>query len=399
MKILVIAPNPFFIDRGFSVRVYDQISELQKKGHKVVVTTYNSGRNISGINIRRIPNLPGYGAEDLGAKFSRLYLNLFLFFISFITTIKFKPDIIHAHLHEGALIGIIISRFMKIPVILDAQGSLTGELKDRGTIKNILLLKIIRKLENFIVHNVNFIIVSSLTMNKILKNNFGVSEENIQFLPDGVNTEMFNINKVSKLNKKYLSLPQNKKIVVYLGILHEYYGTDCLLEAIQYITSRRDDIHFLILGYPNVEKYKKIAESLNIAKNITFCGRIEYTSIPEYLKLADIAVAPKLGGTEANLKLEHYMACGLPVVCFDTIMNREVLGNLGIYAELGNPEALGEKILTTLQRDDLKELGIKLRKRVEEKFALNITANNLLSIYYSTINSFNKLKNKKRKKL
>src|ERR1700756_657924 len=139
----------------------------------------------------------------------------------------------------------------------------------------------------------------------------------------------------------------NKKIVVYLGLLTEYQGVDLLLKVIKSIVEKRDDVHFLIMGYPNVEKYKKISEDLNISQYITFTGRVSYWEIYNYLALGTIAVSPKFleSGGEGNIKVYNYIAAGLPSVVFDYMVNREILGDLGIYARPKDPISLEDCII------------------------------------------------------
>jgi len=77
---------------------------------------------------------------------------------------------------------------------------------------------------------------------------------------------------------------------------------------------------------------------------VTFTGRVDYDRAGEYLGLGDIAVSAKLSTTEANGKLYNYMACGLPSVVFDSAVNREILGDHGNYARLGDASALAAEI-------------------------------------------------------
>ena len=57
-KVLMIAPTPFFADRGCHVKIFEEIKAFSKRGIKVVLTTYHIGRNIDGIDIRRIFRIP-----------------------------------------------------------------------------------------------------------------------------------------------------------------------------------------------------------------------------------------------------------------------------------------------------------------------------------------------------
>ena len=59
MNILLIAPHPFFAERGTPIAVKLMIETLCEFGHKVDLLTYHEGSNISvsGLTINRIPNM------------------------------------------------------------------------------------------------------------------------------------------------------------------------------------------------------------------------------------------------------------------------------------------------------------------------------------------------------
>ena len=163
-------------------------------------------------------------------------------------------------------------------------------------------------------------------------------------------------------------MEENKKVVIYTGLLNEYQGIDLLLDAIKEICRNRRDVHFLIIGYPDEEYYKKKADELRIKEFVTFTGKIAYSKIFEYLSLADVAVSPKLPRAgEANLKLYTYMATGLPIVVFDHEVNREILGDLGVYATYNDYKSLALKIVNLLDNEMLmNRLKEKLRENALE---------------------------------
>ena len=117
------------------------------------------------------------------------------------------------------------------------------------------------------------------------------------------------------------------------------------------------------MGYPDVERYREMAVRLDIAGNATFTGRIDYREAPRYLCLGDIAVSAKLSKTEANGKVYNYIAAGLPTVCFDTPVNREILGDSGIYAKFGDKGSLSDAIVDILSDPEkLEMLKMAIRK-------------------------------------
>jgi len=90
----------------------------------------------------------------------------------------------------------------------------------------------------------------------------------------------------------------------------------------------------------------------------------------------------KLSKTEANGKLFGYMAAGLPSIVFDTLTNREILGDTGIYAKYNNKESFIEKALYLLNNDEeVKRIGAATRARVLKNFTWDKTSVKYLQIY------------------
>ena len=385
----MIAPTPFFSDRGCHVRIYEEAANLSLVGNNVTICTYHIGEDIPGIDIRRIINVPWYNKLSAGPSFHKIYLDFLLLLKSILVTYRIKPDVIHAHLNEGALIGKICGCLFGIPMVFDIQGEFTSEVRAHKFMRDYPFLhKVISRfaplLEKLSYKTANALLVNSNFMSNRLQKNPGIRKESIFVVPDAAGLpSTVSFNEVESLRKR-LNLPTKKKIVVYLGLLTEYQGVNLLLNVIKSMSEKRDDVHFLIMGYPDEEKYKKISENLNISQYITFTGRIPYCDIYKYLALGTIAVSPKLldVGGEANIKIYNYIVAGLPSVAFDYLVNREILGDLGIYARPGDPISL-ESAITKLLDDDEFRLSIaeKLKAIEIEKYGWRDSTIKLLQAY------------------
>ncbi len=366
MKILMIAPTPFFSDRGCHVRILEEIKTLQELNHQVTLVTYHLGKEVKNINTVRTIEIPWYKKTEAGASYHKLYLDILLILKTIECIIKEKPDIIHAHLHEGASIALAAKTILlnKTPLLLDSQGSLTKEMQDHGYLKNKAIYTLFKLIERFIEKNVTVKISSTSTP---------------QYMPllDAVDINKF---KKKKSNlKEELNLP-NHPLIVYLGVLDKYQGIDLLLETIALVT-KEIKVHFLIMGYPKVEYYKKLAKKLNVEEYVTFTGRINYDLAPEYLSLGDIAISLKLSETEANGKVYNYMACSLPTIVIDNKTNREIGEGTLKYVQ-ANKEAIKETIITLLKDQKLaKELGKNAREQVIKKHSWEKRGKQLEEIY------------------
>ena len=389
LKVLMIAPTPFFADRGCHVKILEEIKTLSKRNIKITLVTYHIGRDMEGIDTYRIINIPWYKKLDAGPSIHKYYLDLLLAAKALKVALKTKPDIIHAHLHEGVFIGRIVQFFTRKPLVADYQGSMIGEMLDHGFVKKgSLSYKFNRWLENTVNKWPQKIIFSSSQAKEFFLNNFNVDTGKVISFTEGTNTDDFHPGyDVSNLRNE-LKLPSGKKIVIYLGVLTKYQGIDILISSIRSVREKCPDVHFLIVGYPNVKYYKNMAKELNISSSITFTGKVSHQDAPKYLCLGDIGVSLKLSQTEANGKLFGYMAVGLPCVVFDTKTNKEILGDTGIYAKYGDRNSFIQKLIYLLQNEKaLKKYGQLSRKRVLDNYTWDKTFSNFIPIYKQLIES------------
>ena len=78
LKILMIAPTPYFSDRGCHVRIYEEARALRAIGHDVRIVTYHIGRDMEDISTERIVKIPWYKKLSAGPSWHKLYLDLLL---------------------------------------------------------------------------------------------------------------------------------------------------------------------------------------------------------------------------------------------------------------------------------------------------------------------------------
>jgi len=331
MKILMLAPTPYFSDRGCHVRIYEEARALLSLGHQVHIVTYHLGRDVGDIPVSRIPSIPWYRKTSAGPSWHKPYLDLLLLFRALRVSRTYRPDVIHAHLHEGAFLAALGKRFFRAPVLFDCQGSLTGELLDhRFMRRGGLLHRIFAALERWITRRADCVVTSSTQTAEAIREEFPDLAERVVPLIDAVDTEAFSVEARDQKLFEQLQLPEGKRILVYLGAMTEYQGVGMFLEGLRCLKASRDDFHALLMGYPEAE-YRERARQMGLDDVTTFTGKIDYAQAARYLNLGDVAVSLKTSATEANGKLLNYMACGLPCVVLDTPVNRELLGREGVY--------------------------------------------------------------------
>ncbi|HLC94877.1 MAG TPA: glycosyltransferase family 4 protein, partial [Patescibacteria group bacterium] len=226
MNILVIAPTPFFADRGTHIRILEEALALEKRGHRITIATYHIGAPLpeylhTKIDVRRIRRLLfWYKKLEAGPDWQKIILDVMLIRKVFHLARTGKPDILHGHLHEGVLIGWIVQKLLfwrKMKLVADFHGSLTKEMVSHQYLRTMGLHKIFLLIERFI-NNLGDVAVASSWDNASDIN--AVRTKNVaQILLDGTRLSMFEALPPSVDIRATYHIPENKVLVTYTGAL------------------------------------------------------------------------------------------------------------------------------------------------------------------------------------
>lgn len=383
----MIAPTSFFSDYGCHVRILEEMRGLQERGYQVIVCTYHNGSAVPGLTIRRSLGPPGPRRAVVGSSRHKLYLDAALSLRTLAAALTFRPHIIHAHLHEGAIIGGVLARLLRRPLLFDYQGSLTAEMIDHGFLRRGSLAHgPTRVLEGLANRAADAIVTSTSNAAALLEREFRIGGARIRTVADGVDTDRFRPgvlrDEEREVGRTLYGIGADRQVIVYLGLLAPHQGTGLLLEAARLVIARAPNAFFLIGGFPGNEAYRRQAELLGLGAHTSFPGRVPYNQAEAFLALGDIAVSPKLSETEGNGKLYNYAAMGLPTVTFDTAANREILGDLALYPQARTAEALAASLLHLIQHpQEAERAGQALRERAIRHLSWSARLDELLGVY------------------
>lgn len=375
MKILAIAPTPFFADRGCHMRILGEAQALQRRGCQVRLVTYHLGRDIEGLPTMRTRKVSWYNKLEAGPALGKFYLDILLWRQTIRAIREFQPDVIHGHLHEGALLGLLARpwagrRGRRIPVVFDAQGSLTKELDSYGWLNKVPFVRpLFRLAEKIICRWSDQLVGSNISVSEFLQTEMGLPAQRVTTVIDGVHMGFFEGTGRQDL-REALGIDPGRPVVTYTGALLASKGVDNFFEAIPHVLAKVPEAFFLVVGYP-VEESRELARRLGVDEHCLFVGRVDYFELPDYLKIAQAAVDPKVDAAgEASGKIINYMGAGLPVACFDNPNNRRFLGDTGAFAPEPTPRGLAQAIVSLLADPEEREAkGRRARARVEAEFS------------------------------
>jgi glycosyltransferase involved in cell wall biosynthesis len=138
---------------------------------------------------------------------------------------------------------------------------------------------------------------------------YGVDESAITILPPSIHVEAFT---ALDSEPPYASIPDDRKIVLFVGRLSYLKGVKTLERTIPEALKQRPDLHFAFVG----ESEHKLTLPARCTDNVTVLGRVSPENVPAYYRHADVLVHPSLTEGVPRAVLES-LAAGTPVLARD----------------------------------------------------------------------------------
>lgn len=250
------------------------------------------------------------------------------------------------------------------------------------------------------------VIDKTLVCNKgtknVLSKHFGKSEDEVETVYIGVDTNKFDTTKFNKeeILKKY-QLENNDKIIIgFICRIENQKRPMLLLEIMKKTLEKRRDILFLIVGDGSfLPILKREIKELKLTENVKFLGNLSDTA--EIYKICDLTLNCSI---KEGLALTSYesLAMGVPVISADVggqgeLINDEVgriVPCLQKEEEINNfnysKEEVDNYILAIEElTKDLKKYQNNCRKRILNGFSLDNMVSRMTEIFISEINKPN----------
>jgi len=372
---------------GMSVYVREMANELGRKGHHIdIFTQHNVGKHDPVIHLNknvRLVHLSG-GTRGNIAK-SSLYEVLPQLFYQ-LESFRIKEDItyniIHSHYWLSGILG------LKLQSSWNAYHLITYHTI--GAVKNLtcptenaseLRLTNERKLAKLC----DQIVLPTQKEKEHVIQYYNAPVDKIQIVPCGVNLELFKpMDKLSA--RRHLAFHVNDLIVLYVGRYAPIKGLDRLLKAFRNLM-HLPHLRLVMVGgdgehSPMLRQLQSKAKALHIENRITFAGRVDQETLPQYYSAADVLVVPSYYESFGLVALEA-LACGTPVVTTSVGAMEEIVkdGHTGYVAKDPNPQHYARLIETILLKQQQNGLSsAEIRSSVAE-FTWSRSASLLLEAY------------------
>ena len=365
-RVLVLAPQPFYEDRGTPIAISYVLRALSDLGWRVDLLTLPMGQELQvpNLEILRLPNPLRILHVPVGLSCSKLFFDALL-------TIQLRRQLnavnytcIHA-VEEAVFPALWLGRRRRIPVVYDMQSSLPEQLQRYMVCRAGPIRRGLHLCERWVLSNATAVISSS-----------GLAASTRRAVPQARVTEWFfpchtkpvPPEEVQRL-RQTLALESEERTVVYAGTFSDYQGLDSLLAAIPTVVAEYKVVFVLVGGTTSeTAALNRRLAAMRLRKHVRLLERQPRESISSFLAMADVLISTRSYGGNLPLKIFDYIAAGRPIVATDIASHRSVLNNDCAFLVEPTVRGIAAGILEVLRDPKRAETVIANARRHAEEY-------------------------------
>ena len=344
MRILFLAPQPFFEVRGTPLAVLHLVRALSALGHEVDLLTFPRGEAhpIEGVRHLRSLNLP-VGRVKAGASFAKMALDVPFVAEAAVRLAFGKYDVVHA-VEEAAHLVAPFARLLRVPLVMDVDSSIPDQLRYSGFATRGPLLGLVELLEGRALRSSAAVVTVCASLTEGVKRQAG--DVPVFQIEDPPLAERETLPTDVATLKQDLGLSE-RPVVLYSGNFESYQGVEMLVDA----SSRVPEAQFLFMGGEpaEIERLRERARALGSDDRCVFSGKRPPSELPRFLAVTEVLVSPRTRGENTPFKVFTYLASGKPLVATRIPSHTQLLiDDTAILVE-PTPEGLAGGIRGALQ--------------------------------------------------
>lgn len=378
MKILLLAPEPFYLDRGTPIAVGLLLRALAERGDVVDVLTYHEGMEFTlpNVSLHRIPRMPWIRSIRPGLSLAKILCDIVLAFKALRFAVRGNYGCIHA-VEESVFIALFLKCLFRIPYVYDMDSLLSRQIVDAYP-RLKFMMPLLRGLERIAVRNADAVApVCRQLADEIQK----WTSARVCILQD---ISLLDINPDTEAIPIRDRLKIDGTVILYVGNLEFYQGIDLLLQSFAHIADSAPDSYLVIAGGDDktIAAYKARSKTYNGGDRVHFIGPQPVRQLGGLLSQADILVSPRIRGNNTPMKIYSYLHSGRVILATALPTHTQVLDEE--VSALADPDfvAFGEKMLELIDHPDLRlRLGEAARRKAEEEHSYARLKQQIRSLY------------------
>jgi glycosyltransferase involved in cell wall biosynthesis len=378
MRILLVAPQPFYQERGTPIAVRMLVEVLCGQGHAVDLLTYHEGADldIDGLRILRTPALPGLRHVPIGISWKKLVCDLLISARLLGLALSHRYDVIHA-VEEAVFPAMLVRSSARARVVYDMDSMLGESLVSKWRLLRPLE-HALRAVERAVIRRADavFAVCSDLARHA---------------RADAPGVPVFLIEDVALPSQQYGNgaeplrelLDIKGPLALYVGNLQRYQGVEQAVRAMAQVPERLDVTLVLIGGAPDdVERMRALVRKLHLEERVYLLGPRPLAQLTGFLAQADILISPRLRGSNTPMKIYSYMNSGVGILATRILSHTQVLDDDCALLVEPNPQALAKGLATLAADEALRaRLGAAARRRARERYSVEAFREKVCAAY------------------
>jgi glycosyltransferase involved in cell wall biosynthesis len=371
VKVLMIAPQPFFEPRGTPISVLQRLQGLSRLGHQVDLATYPVGSDVSlpGLKICRTLPIPFIRQVSIGPSWRKVILDAALFAKVVGMLLAKRYDVIHSH-EEGAFLALILAPIFGVPHLYDMHSSLPRQLANFRFLTVRPVIGLFKFLEARVLKSCQVVVTIGADLEEHVLAVHGAANH-IRIENTLLDDQPQQSGRDAEAVEAALGIAGCVP-VVYTGTFERYQGLDLLLHSAQRVVAEYGDVVFVLVGGTpaQIAYWQSEARRLSLEGHVRFTGRVSVEAARDYVALAAILASPRTGGLSVPLKLYAYLQSGKPLVATRIAAHTQLLNDqIAILAE-ATPEAYADGLLRLLRDPELRaRIGENARNYALQAFS------------------------------
>jgi glycosyltransferase involved in cell wall biosynthesis len=346
-RVLVVAPQPFYEDRGTPIALRQVLEALGELGRPVDLLTYPVGMDVpvSGLRIFRSANPLAYQTVPIGLSVRKLVLDGPLCVAMARRLARERYACVHA-VEEAAFPAAVLARRHGVPLLYDMQSSLAEQLVRLGPFGWGPVPGVLNALERWLIRHAALVVTSAGLASRVRESVPGVPVREWMFPSAPADPAPVVVQSL----REDLGLSGLGPVVLYSGSFESYQGLPELIGAIPAVRARVPGTTFVLVGADRANGLVAHtgAEPQVAAGALRIVDRQPRERMAAYLALADVLVSPRAYGGNLPLKIFDYLAAARPIVATDIPTHRTVLSDDRAVLVAPRTDAIAGGILSVL---------------------------------------------------
>jgi 1,2-diacylglycerol 3-alpha-glucosyltransferase len=344
VKIAIFSESYEPVINGVTVSILALTSELKKLGHEIYVFApgFAGHKDVENRTIR---------FPSIRTAFARDYPLAIPYMRGLTRKVKeLELDVIHTHTpFMLGWLGLRLGRRLGIPVVSTYHTLYTEYVHyfplAPKSVSRAFIVSMLRRYYNRCAH----VITPSTPMEEVLRG-YGVTRP-ITIIPTGLSIDTARDDAARKRIRKEFGIPENARVLLYVGRVAREKHLDLLLEAFDKLAPKYMDTYLMIAGGgPYEAQLRENASKLACGSRIVFTGAVPREKVAKYYSAGDLFAYPSPTETQGIVVCEA-LGAGLPCV----------LVNGG-----GTPEMVVDGTDSLLTKIEVEDFAEKLDKLLSD---------------------------------